>query len=722
MYKRRLHIFIVLSILVTSAGVARLAFLQIAAKRQAREEIRLSRILAPIQLPTVRGSILDRNGRILAVDRPAFHVQVNYQLTRLLDERFWQANILKDIAGGDKTIEQAETDLREYYAEDISRLMQIMERCAQMADTPISDIEQRIRDINDEVWALREFFAWRRKFPESELKDKYAAKGRYVPRWAALEDFREKVPDRGERLKLALKEDLLEMHKDYALVDLASEEDLLDAQLEFADIEEVSIDPETNREYPYGKTASQIIGWVAPPQENDKELFEEDKYSRYLPDDTAGRGNGVEKVCEVILRGRRGEKQYDMDGRLIGEKETIFGKDVQLSLDIELQQEVEGLLKSNSLDPNVTTGMGAVVLDVATGDVLVMASVPGYDPANVRAEYGKLLQAPGKPMLNKCLQEHYPPGSTMKPFILLAGLQHGLVMPDEPISCPPRPAPKGWPNCLILRKYGLCHDTRWTNNARNAIKGSCNVYFSKLADRFEADDLQEWLYSFGFGRKLLDGPEFGERLDELRRQKGTNRNLRQTAGSISSAMGPFPGDDLEDLPPIRNYEKRMFGIGQGSVRATVLQVANGMAMIARHGIFKKPRLFLSESDPMNSYQRDLGIEPAKIDAVREGMYAVVNETGGTARKAFVDSSLLENQSLKIFGKTGSTEKPYNAWFAGFAEDDYGRAISFAIIVEGGTSGAGDAAPIGEQIIQLCNSLGYIGEKKASPLDHLLAGP
>ena len=92
------------------------------------------------------------------------------------------------------------------------------------------------------------------------------------------------------------------------------------------------------------------------------------------------------------------------------------------------------------------------------------------------------------------------------------------------------------------------------------------------------------------------------------------------------------------------------------------------------------------------------------------MSAVVNERGGTAYKAFASSELIKRQ-IKIFGKTGSTEKPYHAWFAGFAEDAAGRAISFAIVVEGGKSGAGDAAPLAEQILRLCAGAGYIGVSK-----------
>jgi cell division protein FtsI/penicillin-binding protein 2 len=243
--------------------------------------------------------------------------------------------------------------------------------------------------------------------------------------------------------------------------------------------------------------------------------------------------------------------------------------------------------------------------------------------------------------------------------------------------------------------------------ARNAIKGSCNRYFSVVADRLNSVVLQKWLYMFGYGRKVLGEPDFDEMTKGLDRTAGTDRNLSQSAGTIASSVSwPAPAN-LGQVPSLANFEKRQFGIGQGNLRVTVLQVANAMGTIARGGIYKSPRLFLSKSDPLNMFQTDLGISGKHIKVVRDGMSAVVNERGGTAYKAFADSELIKRQ-VKVFGKTGSTEKPYHAWFAGFAEDGSGRALSFAIVVEGGASGSGDAAPLAEQMLRLCVRAGYIG--------------
>jgi cell division protein FtsI/penicillin-binding protein 2 len=142
-----------------------------------------------------------------------------------------------------------------------------------------------------------------------------------------------------------------------------------------------------------------------------------------------------------------------------------------------------------------------------------------------------------------------------------------------------------------------------------------------------------------------------------------------------------------------------------------------MAAIARGGIYKSPRLFLSESDRFSDRRQDLNISAAALEVVRDGMSAVVNEWGGTGYSAF-DHARLRKLDLEIHGKTGSTEGVINAWFAGFAEDKAGRVLSVAVVVEGGTRGSEDAAPLARDIILLCNQAGYIGRKPTAKIHSL----
>jgi cell division protein FtsI/penicillin-binding protein 2 len=128
-----------------------------------------------------------------------------------------------------------------------------------------------------------------------------------------------------------------------------------------------------------------------------------------------------------------------------------------------------------------------------------------------------------------------------------------------------------------------------------------------------------------------------------------------------------------------------------------------MAAIARGGVYKPPRLFLDSGPSSNENQEsstDLNISPQTIAVVHDGMSAVVNEPGGTANTQFLQTTLIQ-QGIKVYGKTGSTQAPENAWFAGFATDNAGRSIAIAVLVEGGQRGSQDAAPLGFDIIQSC---------------------
>ena len=710
MYKRRLLIFIFVCVVACLVCIGRLAYLQLGLGDDYRRQIEEMRILGPMQLPTIRGSIIDRSGNVLAIDKPAFYLYVNYELTRLLDDRFWQGRILERQRGG-QTAGEAEAQLRKDFEDHLVLLWEIIAKCAEISNADPSEIEGGIRRINDRIWNMRRFFAWLNKFPNSSVRDKYRAKGQAVPVAEAQKDFEEQIPDADERLGLIMDVDLKVMHQPQQLMELVGEAELLQAQLEFVDTQMVEILAHPKRAYPYGSVAAQVIGWVGPARAEDKQLFAHDRLRRYLDDELSGK-DGAEKVCEVVLRGKRGEVIYDIDSELVARSETQFGKDVTISLDIELQGQIEALLRDPNSNPNYNAAIGAVVIDVATADILALVSIPVYDLNKMRRDYKMVRDAAGAPLVNKAIYEIYPPGSVIKPFILIAGLEEGKVEATEIISCPHEKAPRTWPNCMQFREFNSCHDWKWAdeggNIARNAIRGSCNIYFSRLADRLEPAALQKWLYEFGFGRKILPGPVSAENS----RIQPANRNLNQSPGQISTTIPRRTPEAFEQIPKIAKYERRMFGIGQGNFRATVLQVANAMAAIARGGIYKSPRLFLSESDSSSDRRKDLNITAAALEVVRDGMSAVVNEWGGTGYSAF-DHARLRKLDLEIHGKTGSTEGVINAWFAGFAEDKAGRVLSVAVVVEGGESGAEDAAPLARDMILLCNQAGYIGKKSAT---------
>jgi penicillin-binding protein 2 len=703
MYEKRIRIFVAFSLLLLVVYLVRLAQMQLLTASSVQNEIaELKRRRGQSeQFKTLRGKILDRNGNVLATDQARFWIHIDYELSRYKDQRVRRAMILKAEQENEPEAAVAKVDGK--IRKKIEDVRNIIDKCAQFKGVEPWVIEEDIQKINDEVWTLRVFQAWRKAFPNSEILDDYDSV-LSVPPSRAIAEFEKRLPDPNERLRLINEVDIVEMHESRPLLELKTDDDIFAAQFEFMDTEGIHILSTEKRFYPYFSVAAQTIGWVGgATQPGDREFFAEDKLASYQDGEFCGKRPGVEYVCEAILRGRRGEVVKDIDGTLQNEIETEFGKDVRLTLDIELQRDIEHYLTHYQYGSDLgEPGVSAVVIDVASSGILALVSLPVYDLNRVRYDYDDLISDPNKPMINRAINRQYPPGSVIKPLILVAALEEGVIGPGDVIVCLPEAAPPSWPNCLIIRKGGA-HSWMWENNARNAVKGSCNIYFSHLADDVDPRTLQQWLFRFGYGQRALSTPY------SIADANGADlrRNFLQATGEISSISVGNKVLPFDEIPLLDETERRYFGIGQGNLRVTPLQVANLMATIARDGVFKLPRLF---GDSKHSAGVDLGISSGTLAVVRDGMHAVVNESGGTAFKQF--DPLLDTfaaQDVEVYGKTGSTEDPFHAWFAGFAVDSNVNKIAIAVIVEGGQHGSSDAAPLACEIIQRCIQAGYIGK-------------
>jgi penicillin-binding protein 2 len=650
------------------------------------------------QLKTIRGRILDRKDRELATDEPQFHLHINYRLISLADERVIRSKLLRTAQTKDPV--KANAKLRQEIQAKLQDLQHIINKCTYFGLLR-TDIEERIKNINNRIWNLRTFVAWARKGPDTNILKKYNHITN-VRLSEAIADFKKKFPKKDERLLLIGEvDDISDMDQSWPLLELKTDDDIFTAQVEFMDVDGVEILPKGHRFYPYGSVAAHTIGWVGPAQERDKKLFEGDKLSSYLDDDVCGREDGIEYVCETILRGKRGREEWDIDRVLKNRTEPKFGEDVQISLDIELQKKIEDYLADCRFNANCMAPTAAVVIEVATGEILALVSMPVFDLNRARYDYDDLVKDANEPLRNRAINMgEYPPGSVIKPLILIAGLESGKITPYEPIPCLAENAPREWPNCWLYNKNKTGHSGRWENYAHNAIKGSCNIYFSRLADRIGPSILQQWLFNFGYGHitSLAPAP---------RTTTNENRDFRQAKGQISTTIPKGKIWRIEQIPRLESGEKRLFGIGQGNLRTTPLQVANAMATIARDGLFKPPSLFTNDANDSKSDSIDLNISSETLEVIYGGMSAVVNEFGGTAYNEFAPSGLAE-QGIKVYGKTGSTESPENAWFAGFATDSTDRSIAIAVVVEGAQSGPTDAAPLARDIIQFCIEEGYIG--------------
>jgi penicillin-binding protein 2 len=655
--ENRLKFFAAFCILITGLLVVRLAHIQLNPTSAWQGQLEKIKISKSTQLASLRGKILDRNGKSIAENEACFSICIDYKIARLADERFWIAQSLRN------TTEEARQKIKDKYQEDFNSLNDAIYKLAEFNKCTREQITEQINtQINDPIWKLRLYIAGKRKYPNQK--------------------FEEVVPDMNERLRIASEVDIAEMHQPQSLLKLQTEDEVVAAQLKFINIDGLQVLPSDRRIYPYNNTACQLIGWVKPWNPDDNEP------NNYTLGDMTG-FSGIEYVCEPALRGKTGKIVYDIDDEVVSTTEMQLGADIKLTLDIELQKKIEDLLNDPSLNPKFGSGIGIVVIDVNSTDILAMVSVPDFDLNTVRTEYGRLAANKTKPLLNRDIAEVYPPGSSAKPVMLAIAMAEKKTSANEIISCPSHAPPPGWPRCWIFKDKNMGHDEQWAyeggNRARNAIRGSCNVYFSRLGDRIEPRVMQEWLLNFGFGKDALSTTL-------------SDRSFAEAAGNISSVK---PTEDY--LGPIYPEERKFFGIGQGSFRATPLQVANAYAAIARGGYFQKSRLFTTDPiDPGHS----LNLNKETLDTIYDGMWAVVNEIHGTASEQFAGASFAY-RGIKVYGKTGSTERPFHAWFAGFAKDSFGHLIAFSVVVEGGQHGGSDAGPIARDIVSACIDQGYL---------------
>ena len=695
MYSKRIKILISLILIMVAIISARLVQMQLISASTFQSEIsklKLQRTETK-QFKTIRGKIIDRNGQILAESYPKFQLNISYDLCSALDQRLIDTE-LAELKQKQEITEDDIIQTQQQLRQKKELTQDIIIRCANFGISP-EDIHQQIDKINDKVWNMRYFLAWARNNPSKELIEKYGSIGD-VPFSIASEDF-EKNHSLTERLILTKKvDDIAEMKIPYNLLELNTNNDIFSAQLEFMNIKEgLDIVPSSQRIYPYNSTACQLIGWVGP--ENDSNLFDDDKLLEYKQGDFSGKRPGIEYVCEPILRGRRGNELYDIDKQLIRRTQSQLGSDVTLTIDIELQQKIEQYITDIN-KPKAKSPTSVVIIDTNTGEILAMVSTPTYNLNTIRSDYGNLLNDKNMPLINRAINALYPAGSVVKPLIAIAGLETSQITADTIISCPAHEPPVGWPRCWIQKANNwLGHDDQAPNNTRNALKGSCNVFFSRLADKIENRTLQKYLYDMGYGHHLLSPPSAIEKTPFA-------RQLTEADGIIASTIPESTVTSFDQIGSLEDREKRYFGIGQGNLRVTPLQVAVSMSIIANKGIYRKP-ITIKEEDYNPVF---MDINSTSFDTVWDGMNAVVNETDGTAEKIFASANFRE-RDVKVYGKTGSTEAPVNGWFAGFANDSQNRSIAFAVLVEGSEHGATDAGPIAREAITLCIDADYIGK-------------
>ncbi|MGY3041765.1 penicillin-binding protein 2 [Rhodanobacter sp. TND4EL1] len=455
----------------------------------------------------------------------------------------------------------------------------------------------------------------------------------------------------------------------------------------------VDVVPYLTRRYPLGELFAHVVGYVGRIDADDLERLDP---VRYKGTSHVGR-SGIERSYEDMLHGTPGYEllEVNADGRTQRVLETHAptpGKNLYLSIDSRLQKAAELAFDGR---PGA-----AVAIDPRNGQVLAMVSVPTFDPnlfvnGISKTDYSALTNDPDKPLYNRALRGVYPPGSTVKPLIGLAGLETGMRKPGDTVL-------STGVFYIPGQSRGYRDDQRGgvgTVDLRRAIEMSVNTYFYKLALDMGIDRLSAYMGKFGFGRPTG--------IDLIGESSGVLPSREWKAANSKEPW--YPGETV------------IAGIGQGYWAVTPLQLGHAIATLAGHGVPYAPRLAMATQSGVNARPVPLVNpptgpsvirNPANWDAVNEGMEMVIYGDRGTGRKLAAGFPYL------LAGKSGTAERysrksdaydtnrssaylasRHRAWFVAYAPADNPQ-IAVAAILESGAWGAESAGPIARRILDV----------------------
>jgi penicillin-binding protein 2 len=462
----------------------------------------------------------------------------------------------------------------------------------------------------------------------------------------------------------------------------------------------VDIQARLARQYPLGAVASHVLGYVGAVSESDLQRLDGANY--------AGTGQtgkiGAERAWEHLLHGSTGHRQLlvNAQGRMLQElarNEAVPGRNVYLTIDFELQAAAEQAMQGRR---------GSVVaIDPRNGQVLALVSMPGYDPnlfsmGISTTQYRALQDDIDQPLFNRALRGQYPPGSTIKPMLALAGLHYNVLSTHDTVFCP------GWfslPN--HSHRYRDWKRTgHGTVNLEESVAQSCDVYYYRLAMMLGIERMHEFLGHFGLGRPTgIDIP--GEQPGLL-----PSRDWKRSAFRQPQDQAWFPGETV------------ITGIGQGYMLATPLQLAHAAAILGNRGQGFRPTLLAAVEDPITGERETfapqplptVSFAPQHVEEAVDSMVAVMHGPRGTARAS------ARGSQWTIAGKTGTAQvvgiaqgeeydeskvderhRPH-ALFISFAPAENPR-IAVGVLVENGASGSAAAAPIARIVMD--NWLGRV---------------
>lgn len=451
------------------------------------------------------------------------------------------------------------------------------------------------------------------------------------------------------------------------------------------DLPGVTIKTSSIREYTKGSFYAHTVGYTSYFNEKNSEI----NFTKNIPFFLKGK-NGIEKVYDSYLRGVPGREEVEVNAsgkfiRRLSLVKSIPGKDVQLTINSDLQDFAHGAIGSN---------IGAVlVLDAKNGDILCSASSPSFDP-NIFSKkldnqsWNKIINSMNAPLINRPINGLYPPGSTFKPVVALAALKFGVISKDEKIFC-------NGIYTLGNRNFHCWKEGGHGNlNLEDAIAQSCDVYFYELALRLGIERIAETARLLGFGEFYDDYYGISKSIIPDKKWKKDNFNEKWQKGETLNV-----------------------GIGQGFLLSTPLELAIMTANIINKGNLIKPNIVKSisgekvDNDKL-TVRSNFKLE--HLDIIKKAMYQVINSPKGTAWKSRVN-----DKDFNISGKTGTSqvriiskeeresgiiknedlpfEKRDHALFVGFAPYNNPKYIT-TVILEHAGGGASNAAPMARDIL------------------------
>jgi penicillin-binding protein 2 len=535
---------------------------------------------------------------------------------------------------------------------------------------PQRDIRGQILDRNSKVLVDN-----RPSFTLSVLPEETSKLDLLIPR------LKDQLPIRWEEIEPKLK-----MAYAYRTIQLVK--DLTREQVAYVvehrwDLPGVFLDIEHVRHYQYGELAAHSLGYIG---EINEEQLKETRELGYRMGDTIGQA-GIEKFFERTLRGEKGAREVEVDAlgrelQMVEEREPGPGTNLILTLDLGLQQMVEEEMAGQA---------GAVIaMDPRNGEILAMVSKPAYDPnlfvtGISSSNWMHLLKDPRKPLQNRAIQAQYPPGSTYKIIMAVAGLEEGIINPTTTVHCNGF-FPFGNRVFKDWKKGG-----HGAVNVHSALVQSCDVFFYTIGHRLGIDTIAR--YAKGFGLGMPTGYDPAHEKPGLVPSTTWKRQVRGEPW--------YPGETISAA------------IGQGYDLVTPIQLLNVISAVANGGVRYKPHIVRRLEAPDGQVLQEFGPQrlgevparPETLRIVQKALWGVVNEPRGTGWRARLEK-------MSIAGKTGTVQVITNSpkgdklperlrdhgWFVAFAPFENPQ-LAIAILGEHGGRGGSTYAPLARKIVE-----------------------